>query len=333
MGMVQMKKTFLLVVAFIIALCATELIVRYMIGYPKGTFPPRNFVLDHKLGAKQTIRRRPPYFRYWNVEGGNKVYQRNNHGLPGCDFQIENKTLIGVMGSSFVEALQCDGSQIATTRMQNHLDRAGLTQYQVVNLGISGEDPYCDWFVLHFMQKEMPIPYSILVLESTFEIWLGRHSQPLDFTISPDIHQPIPLTKKNYLGFFRAHSALMNLMAMVFTDDGNTPKGNQDQRTPRTTLQVITPALLDCLQTFQGEYGDHFAVVSIIKSDSLNKQLADYCRENQIQLLTDSKLLTPDRRIKGVGHMNQYGNKALGDLLYEAYRRFFSASPESRVSR
>jgi hypothetical protein len=333
MGMVQMKQAFLLVVAFIIALCATELVVRYLIGYPRGSFPPRNFVLDHKLGARQSIRRWPPYFRFWNVEGGNEVHQRNNHGLPGCDLQIENKTLIGVMGSSYVEALQYDGSQIATTFMQHHFDRAGLTQYQAVNLGVSNQDPYQDWFTLHFMQKEMPIPYSILVLERTYNTWLSRHPQPLDFTISPDIHQPIPLGKRDYLEFLRAHTALMNLMAMIFTDGWDAPKANQAQLISQTTSQFITPALLDCLQAFQGEYGDHFAVVSIIESDSLNKQLADYCRENQIQLLTDSKLLTPDRRIKGVGHMNQYGNKALGDLLYEAYRRFFSASPESRVSR
>lgn len=86
-----MKKTFVIIIAFIAAIFINELIVRFAIGYP-------SFGLDKKVqgirspfvqGGWQNLYKPNSY--YWNVEGGNIKERRNNYGLPGNDVIINDK--------------------------------------------------------------------------------------------------------------------------------------------------------------------------------------------------------------------------------------------------
>ncbi len=120
---------------------------------------------------------RYPHSSDFNVEGWKSV-KYNNFGLPGSDINSLD-SLIVVLGSSFVEALQYDSDQIATSVFQRQLDQSGIS-IQVMNLGCSGHDPYDSWFRLKYYEQKHGFFTQgvILVINSDNLDWFSRHPRP-----------------------------------------------------------------------------------------------------------------------------------------------------------
>lgn len=69
MAFVYMKKLFLILAAFISALIITEIIVQFIIQYPK--YGVEKSILGVPYPGREFIYK--PHSKYWNVEGGNKI--------------------------------------------------------------------------------------------------------------------------------------------------------------------------------------------------------------------------------------------------------------------
>ena len=84
--------------------------MRYGLGYPVYGLDKKVKIRD--IGWSNIWK---PYSEYWNVEGGNRKFSRNNIGLPGLNVKIaDDSKYIYILGSSFVEALQIPPEMIAT---------------------------------------------------------------------------------------------------------------------------------------------------------------------------------------------------------------------------
>ena len=84
-----MNRFITIIIAFIFAFILNELFVRFVIKYP-------NYGVEKKMigirADDQVQNIFKPYSKYWNVEGGNRVFKRNNLGLPGTDVNISNSS-------------------------------------------------------------------------------------------------------------------------------------------------------------------------------------------------------------------------------------------------
>ena len=111
--------------------------------------------------------------------------------------------------------------------------------------------------------------------------------------------------KSNANIFLRNNSAFIRLVAVLFQ--------NGEEQTvlpPTNTPPDEEPYLTDleiCLNGF---------------TKIANRKLDHFCFENNINF-EYSNLMTPENQIDGDWHLNAKGNAALGDFLYESYRKHF----------
>lgn len=110
----------LMLCAIIIGIVFTELIISRAVQYPHHTVGSRKFQIHSKLRAYNILNWRPPYYKFWSVEGGNKVFTYNNIGLPGSDIDKTRSENIFVLGSSFIEAMSVSREQTATAVLQKN---------------------------------------------------------------------------------------------------------------------------------------------------------------------------------------------------------------------
>ena len=96
-----MKKIALVLLAFVTAFIITELIVRYVLSYP--AYGVESSIMGIPYSGKELTY--APHSKYWNVEGGNNVFSRNNAGLNGIDIaDIRTSGKIFLLGNSFIKA-------------------------------------------------------------------------------------------------------------------------------------------------------------------------------------------------------------------------------------
>src|ERR1039457_5321858 len=81
-AMVQLKRVLVVCLAFAGALVLAELFVRYLVHYPLYGVSERVYGM-RAPGISSNVF--SPYSENWSVEGGNRVYRRNNLGLTGVD--------------------------------------------------------------------------------------------------------------------------------------------------------------------------------------------------------------------------------------------------------
>ena len=143
-----MKKALLLFLALFIGIITSESIVKLVIKYPK--YGVENKVHYRNNGEFYTNIWKP-YSKYWSVEGGNHIFQRNNLGLQGLDvLNLVEKSMIVILGSSYIEANQVPPQKIAS---QIFSDKIG-DKFNVVNLGKSGHYPIDSWFRLKYFENQ-----------------------------------------------------------------------------------------------------------------------------------------------------------------------------------
>ena len=125
-----MKRILLLTAAALVALALAELFVGIVLGYPSYGAKEKINICSYK--DFQLIFY--PYTKYWNVEGGNQIFKRNNLGFPGIDVKIsKDSKYILMLGNSALEGLQINPEAMCTSVFQKKLNRVYST-YQVVNL-------------------------------------------------------------------------------------------------------------------------------------------------------------------------------------------------------
>lgn len=314
--------------AIVAAFAVVEMIVVGVLHYPLQS-PTRIIHLDDRLGALGDLDLRLPHARYWNVEGGNIVYEYNNLGLPGIDVrQGPTSRYVFVVGTSYVEALQVQPENAATSVFQKALDSA-RQDVQVVNLGYSASDPYTSWYRVKYMERLYHPTSIILVLESFYTQELAMHLQPLRFTMSTSFGTEIPRTGVRALvSRLRMASALLNLLVCGLTPQEGRELGEAraielGQASVNGDLAEIPETLQACLQEYRNDYGSRFMVISIIGKPEKGELLDKFCRDEGIAYESNDWLLSLGNRFNGMGHFNMRGNYEFGQFLYEAYRKHF----------
>ncbi len=308
------------------AFAVTELIVARLVGYPRHP-PPRIFHLDDRLGEYSDLAWESPHARIWNVEGGGIVHEYNNVGLSGMDVRTgPSSRYIYVLGDSYVEALQVSSEDAATSVFQRSLDSAGQ-DLQVINLGRRKSDPYSSWHRVKFFERYYKPSYVMLVMEQFYAHWLTEYSQPLSFSIPASFGTEVPRTGLRALvGDLRMTSSLCNMLVVGFnphelpTFIKNPPTTESEEPVP-TDRDEITAPLRACLRRFHEEYGSRFMVLSIGRDPRRDSLVSDYCQNEGITCETELAISLPQNHIAGKGHLNREGNYALGQFLYETFRR------------
>lgn len=313
------KKGTLLILAFIGAVLITEFVFSYIIGYPKDKIESKIY------GIRKSDREQnqwSPYSKSWNVEGGNHVYSRNNLGFSGIDASIHPKAkYILVLGSSYLEAMNINPSDIAVSLLQKKLKLID-TNYNVINLSYSGHDPYDLFFRVSYYEKFYHPTRVLLVLDCPFSDWLKRHKRPLDFSLPDNFGEKDISFKTKVFLYLKAHSCLFTLFSNSGRNSLKGHKGKNQIKEENPDKQVLTNELFQCLLKYQSKYNQSFSLVSIMNNDSINTELKLFCERNNINY-NESKINIPEYKTAKKGHLTEKGNQKLGELLYESFIKVY----------
>lgn len=85
--------------------------------------------------------------------------------------------------------------------------------------------------------------------------------------------------------------------------------------------ELIPESLKQCLLKYRDDYGEKFIAIGICPDSKENSVLEEYCRTNGIKFEFSNDVLVPVNRFKGSGHLNNKGNKKLGELFIEVFKR------------
>ena len=315
-----MNKILLLLFALLIAFVFTELLVGNILHYPKYGVDRKLLGIRSSDGGVCNIYL--PHSKYWTVEGGNKVFQRNNLGLPGTDVVVSDSSRYAfVLGSSYIEAGQIPPDSMATSIFQRRISKIDR-RFQVINLGYSGHDPFDLYLRSAYYEQTFPPEAVFLAIQDDGAAWPSRHPHPLTFTLPPGFGKPkLSLTTAVSI-FLRNRSSLANIIA----DAIKTVELRQDEEVLKNRKfsedhgreTSIPLDLLTCLWEFHARYKEKFCVLSILHDARKNIALSDYCRRHGLKFL-GKEILIPENRLAGGGHLNVAGNAALGDFLYGSF--------------
>jgi hypothetical protein len=264
-----------------------------------------------------------PYSEYWTVEGGNKVYKRNNVGLPGADVNINpDSKYIFVLGSSFTESLSVPPDNMATSRLQNLL-RKDSTNYNVLNLGSQGYSMYDDYFRAVYFERLYKPEKVFLIIHVINEL----------FEITDDvfnIEEGFGKTDNSFLTLFTQFYGNKSAFLYLLTSAGNNTRTSEDigeknkDTSVKVNYKVRKTSLLKiefCLRKFKERYGDNFIFVPITdEKDNMDLKLIS--DKAGVNFISKSLLTNPSWRLNETGHLNSEGSKILSELLYEAYYKF-----------
>jgi hypothetical protein len=317
-----MKKVLLVLLALPIAFLFTELLVSNILHYPKYGVDRKLLGIRSSEGGVENIYF--PHSKYWTVEGGNRVFQRNNLGLPGTDVVVSGSSrYVFVLGCSFVEAEQIPPDSMATSIFQRRLSRID-PQFQVVNLAHSAHDLYDSYRRSAYYEQTFPPKAVFLEIHDDGAQWLPRHPHPLTFTLPPDFGKPKSSFPTEVLIFLRNRSSLVNMITIAYKyaeiREQDEVKGAESRRSTADDGREATLPMdfLTCLEEFHVKYKEKFCVISMIPDARENDALTYYCRSHGLKFLS-KEILIPENQLSGGGHLNLAGNAALGDFLYESF--------------
>ncbi|MFH0865657.1 MAG: hypothetical protein V1904_05655 [Bacteroidota bacterium] len=305
----------IITISFVLALVSTEIILRFIIKYP-------TLGVEKKVkGLTDYIYK--PYSQYWDVESGNHLYRRNNIGVQGTDISLNNKNIY-VLGTSYVEARQIPPDKIATSVFQNKLQDS-LTNFQVINLGGSGQDAYDAYFRITYYEKLYSPDYVILLLDGLYTNYFKRHKHPLDFRPEPGFGDEVGSLTSRALIFLRNNSVLINLIARSLKKSADIDIV-EEETNQNSIVQVdnkIPEELLQCIGEYHLKYKNKFICLSIIDNDTVNLSLESYCNGKNIFFEYNNEINIKCNKYNGKGHLTAEGNKLLGDFIYESFIKFY----------
>ncbi|MEO8512432.1 MAG: hypothetical protein ABI543_02620 [Ignavibacteria bacterium] len=319
-----MRKAFFISLALVFAFILAEIIVRFVLSYP--AYGVESSILGIPYRGKELTYK--PHSKYWNVEGGNNIFSRNNIGLNGIDVNdIQTSKNIFVLGNSFIKASEVSPELMATSVFQKQLADLG-NNYRVLNLGFYSHDPYQLYFLSEFFKRKYQPETVILVIERDYGAWLSGYEHPLNFNLPADFGNEESGLKFKLATYIRNSSSFVNLLASALKLSSAGNNGSQTEETPDEDnlltkgVVKLPEELKTTILEFQKAYGTKFLLVSIIPQDSLNKELMGFCSVNKINCFTDSQIMIKTNRLNQNGHLNEAGNKLLGEKLYEFYKEY-----------
>jgi hypothetical protein len=316
-----MKKLILILLAFISALIITEVIVQFIIRYPK--YGVEKSIIGIPYPGKEFVYK--PYSKYWNVEGGNNIYSRNNIGLNGIDVNINKDSKnIFVLGNSFVKASEIPPEHIATSVFQKKLNELNKNT-NILNLGFYAHDPFQLWYLSQYFRNVYPPQAVILVLERDYEYWMKGYQHPLEFKLPENFGTEETSASFRLISFLRNNSAFINLTASALKLSGGTAtevSNDAEDMLMSGKLDSVPDDLKTVITQFKNTYGDKLIIVSIMPDEVLNGKFAEFCSRADIKCIYDSGIMVPQFRLNKSGHLNEEGNKKLGEKLYEAYEKY-----------
>jgi hypothetical protein len=335
-----LKNAVLFAAACLLALLVAEGLVRYVVGYPTYGVRDREYGLWSGSASQPVFKARS---KYWTVEGGNRVFARNNLGLPGTDVRPSGAApYVFVLGDSYVQGYEVPPDSMATSVFGRLLDQEGHPA-SVLNLGRGGYDPFNCYFRASYFARLYPPAAVILVLQSDYEGWFLRRPDPLRFIADPRAGQSDRRSAVRLHNAARNASAFANLVIKAAYENQRVfdeSAGDGFQDVPRDGARhgskkdpsgerpggeslagsSVPPGLLDSLREFRKSFGRGFICVSIVDDQKLNEGLAAFARSDSFTFAS-RPLNRPEFKINGAGHLNAHGHARLGELLDEAYQR------------
>lgn len=309
-----MRRAILLMLSAVTAFALVEIYLFNIAQYPRYPLHNKQFFLDSDLGPYSTLKWFGPYNSFFSVEGGLERVSYNNIGLPGLDIDLASDSpKVFLLGDSFIEARQFDGSEIASGILQKELDKRKLS-YNVINLGASGHDPYVLWYRSSFFDDHIKPDKAILVYESfeRLRYYFNRWHPPLRFSLGRDFGKELPFSMRQQVtGFLRSRSSLLNLLAALTgdIDKGDDPEAEEvDMILKYDSESEAFAKLLECLQAYKGKYAENFCFVSLMQDCPYDFELKQSCEELGIEFHQFPDIMDPANLINGTGHLNQTGN-------------------------
>ena len=322
-----MKNFILFFISLFFALFITEIIVAYVVSYPKYGVSSRVYGL-HGFTSPQNVYL--PYSEYWTVEGKNKVYKRNNLGFPGADVDTGlGHKYIYVVGNSYVQAYEVEPDSMATSILNLKIKNK-FSSLSVLNLGRGDQDVYDSYFKCLYYEKYYEPSLIFIILDNTNKEVLLRHSKPLSFETSVNFGKEDKSFLMNTHNCLRNKSTFINLVAKFLYDNWSTVTGkkenNAEDINPYTKTEdhtYLSEDLFRCLNELNRKYGNKFVLVSIIASKEINSKLSDFCSTSGINF-TSGEINTAKYKLSGWGHLTNEGNRLFGELLYESFIKYYS---------
>jgi hypothetical protein len=304
-----MKKVFLIALSACLAFLATELVVRYLVGYP--TYGIEKKVKIRDIGWSNIWK---PHSKYWNVEGGNRVFRNNNVGLPGIDVKVgPDIRYVAVLGSSFVEARQVPPEKMATSFLNVEIEKMD-NKLQVLNLGYGGHDPNDSFQRLAYFEQFFLIEKVILVIDSTFAIWLNKRRSKRKAHVSERFE-----TDMTFLGRIRIYVA--NHFSVLSLIGKAVNRKIMDLVLKREYLDELRPLkretfqeLYKILDGFNKKYQNKFVCCSIVSDRKFTGEISKL--REKYNFFHTNNVHSPSTRFDVNGHLNEKGHEMLGEFLH-----------------
>ncbi|MCX6164940.1 MAG: hypothetical protein NTU73_08815 [Ignavibacteriae bacterium] len=305
------KKTFIILLAFILAFSVLETVIGNIFGFPKYGVVKKMKGMRSSPGHQNIYK---PYSEYWNAKGKFEIYKRNNLGLPGIDVDTsKNSRYICVLGSSFIENNYLNPKKMATSVFQKLIKKS--TDFNVLNLGYNGFDPYDCFRRLAFYEITYKPECIILVINAYNSDSYKLFDNPFQIDSNSFYTDNSFKTRLNLL--LRNNFSFARLTLTMF-------QNRNDEQIVEPQEDIIDANTVDlndlfiCLSEFNKKYGDKFICVSIINNDTVNCRIDEYCKNNNISNYY-SNIMIPENQIYGDWHLNEKGNEVLGNYLFESF--------------
>ncbi|MBM4399932.1 MAG: hypothetical protein FJ041_06380 [Candidatus Cloacimonetes bacterium] len=196
--------------------------------------------------------------------------------------------------------------------------------YNVINLGSSGHDPYVMWFRSQFFARYFTPDYVIVVLDpSSIKYLSQRWSDSLSFEKPPTLPTELPLSPiRKYTALPRKYSACINLVLHGFkSQEEQIKKNKQDDGISIDVDSIALKKMEQCIVKYKGDY-NNVIFVSIISNATTNTILEAICAKQNVYFAADKSLLKSVNRIKRYGHLSVKGNQLLGSYLYDVFNDY-----------
>ena len=324
--MVYLKKIFIFFIFFIIALIINEIIFAKIIGYPRyGVYKKIHGIRKTENEISEIYY---PHSKYWTVEGGNKVYTRNNIGLPGKDVIINDSiNYIFVLGDSFVEAYQVSPLKMATSIFDDNIDKIKKENlFEVINLGHSGHTAY-DCYLRCSFYKNKYFPYAVFLVISSVSDEDLKFNKFIKFNSNDvavyDIKSPLVEMQR----ILRNKMTLINISALYLKNinlSEQKEKFSNLQNNPNNSVYRYNESdsnrfnLLNVLLNFKNDYDKFYAVIATYNEKD-STVIKNFCDKNGIKIYFKKDILRKENRINHIGHLNETGNLELGNELTKIF--------------
>lgn len=313
-----MKRVSLFIFSAVLAFILVEFLFQEIIGFPAYEVEKKLTGIRGAFSGTQNVFK--PNSCYFTVEGGLKIYRRNNLGFSGLDVDTSRSAkYIAILGNSFVEAYQVPPESTAVGILQKKFRRE-KSQFEVINLGVSGHDPMDLLYRLVYYNKSYRFDKIVLVITSNQEGWLNRHKkleyeQP-EISINNSIVSQFSIPIRNY-------SVLIDLFikSMNSNETQNDANGTSIKNSGITEKKKDTKysnSLIKVFNEYHRMYNGKLIILNICNSETeaIPLPVKNFLQSKEIKYRWEP-IVKSSNLIGGNGHLNIQGNSYLGNTLYE----------------